>query len=491
MVDISAMPLEDVVNLAAVDDDFYGHCFFPKTFRQQSPGFSQQLANALDDPAKRYVAVKMFRGSAKTTRLRVKVSKLIAYGVSPLTLFVSNTQRHSIYSLKWIRKQVEFNSRWANTFGLVRGKTWTEEIIEVFCTITGQSLYVVALGITGQIRGVNIDDLRPTYIVLDDPDNEETTATPEQREKTAQLTFGALQNSLVPESENPNAKMVLLQTPSASKEDLVSTCFANPAWAHLEVSCFNQHGESTWPDRFPVEFLAKEKANYVYMNRLSIWLREMEVRVVSAELASFKAHWLQYYDLPPDEMTCIIAIDPASSDSPTADDQVIGALGFHVTPRGVHLYVLDYTAERGEMPDVAATKFMDYLQAYRPRRAAVETVQYQKMLSWYLQKTMKEQRRYIPVDEMTDRRKKSDRILQALLPYAAYGRLHVKKSMTKLIEQFTEYSPLYKGHDDVLDMLAIGVMSYENTEAYIEGEFENVHEDERSIPQLADTWRKM
>ena len=433
------------------------------------------------------MAVKMFRGSAKTTRLRVKVSKYIAYGISPLTLFVSNAQKQSIYSLKWIKKQVEFNTFWATTFGLVRGQTWNEEMIEIVSTITGNSYYVVAMGITGQIRGVNIDDLRPTFIVLDDPDNEETTSGPTQREKTAQLVFGALQNSLVPASENPQAKMVLLQTPSASKEDLISTCVSNPSWKSLEVSCFDSHGNSTWADRFPTEYLEKEKKSFIHMNRLSTWLREMEVKVVSAETCAFKSEWLKEWEILPDGLFVLIAIDPASSSSKTADDQVVGVLGFKPTPKGTDVYVIDYTAEKGEMPDAAANTFFNYLLNYRVRRAAVESTSYQRVLAWYLQQEMAKRRKYVAIDKIQDSRKKSDRIIQSILPYAAFGHLYVHKTHTQLKQQFTEYSVTAEMHDDVIDMVSIGIQSYENLEGYtIDGEYDEV--DEKEFPAL-ENWR--
>lgn len=487
-MDQNSLTLEDAVALGAVDDDFYGHYFFPRTLRQKSPAFGADLSKLLDDPSARYVAVKMFRGSAKTSRLRLKVSKLIAYGISPLTLFVSNAQKHSIYSLKWIRKQVEFNYRWANAFGLVKGATWSDEMLEIRSTLTGESFYVAALGITGQIRGVNIDDLRPTYIVLDDPDNEETTATEEQRTKTAELVFGALQNSLVPETENPHAKMVVLQTPSASREDLISTCCNNPSWRHLTVSCFDGQGKSTWPERYPLEVLEKEKKSYVHMNKLSTWLREMECKVVSTETCSFKAEWLRYWDQLPDGLFIIIPIDPASSESKTADDQVVGAVGFLPTTKGVDVYLVDYTANKGEMPDAAATTFFEFAYKYRAQRGAVESTAYQRVLAWYLKREMEKQRRYLPIDQLDDRRKKTDRLLQTIVPYAAFGHLYVHKSHTKFIEQFMEHSNTASGHDDCLDMLSIGIMSYENAEGYLDADFERIPGEEKSIPAL-ENWR--
>jgi hypothetical protein len=484
MTDGVQVPVEEVVKLAAVDDNFYCAHFFPKTFRQGMPEFSWQFNAAFNDPSRRYIGFKMFRGSAKTTRIRARVSKHIAYAISRTILFVSNSQRHSIYSLRWLRRQVEFNTLWAQTYGLSKGKTWSEEIIEIRHAVAKCSIYVVALGITGQIRGINIEDFRPDFIVLDDPDNEETTATPDQREKTSELVFGALIKSLAPPTEAPHAKVAIAQTPF-NKFDLIATCEKDEAWHVATIGCFDTRGKSTWEARFSTEFLEQEKQQHIRMNKLSLWMREMECRIVAKELATFRVEWLQYWEVLPEDLTYIVAIDPAASDSKDADDQVIGVLGFRRFNRKTHVYVVEYSAERGEMPDVAGVKFLEYKRKWRPLKAACESVAYQRVLAWYLENLMRQHGQWLTIDKVQDKRRKSDRIQQELGDIAGDFRLYCRPEHTKFIEQFSEYSPLASGHDDVLDMVAIGVASYRNyLPDALDGEYERLVEDERGIPEL-------
>jgi len=86
-----------------------------------------------------------------------------------------------------------------------------------------------------------------------------------------------------------------------------------------------------------------------------------------------------------------------------------------------------------------------------------------------------------------DKRKKSDRIIQELVDIAATGRLFVHKTHSKFIQQFTEYGPKIRMHDDVLDMVAIGVMSYKHGATY-DAEYAEIVEAEKAIPDL-DEWR--
>lgn len=477
---MNSVSIPELVELCAADDQLFCKTFFPKTFRQDFPAFDEEVTEKLENPEKRYVGLKMFRGSAKTTRLRKFVAKRVAYAMSNTILFVGNAQKHAGYSLKWLRKQVENNEFFARTFGLIPGDAWNDEHITIIHRVNGRAINILALGITGQIRGINLDDFRPDLIVIDDPDNEETTNTPDQREKTSNLVFGALQNSLVPPTENPTAKMVILQTPFNSF-DLISTCEKSPAWDVSTHGCFDGSGKSTWESRYPTEFLQQEKAEYVRLNKLSIWMREMECKIVSQESASFDVSWLKYWDANglPSGLTKIIAIDPASSESKDADDQVIGVVGF----KGRDIYLCEYTAEKGETPEAAALTFISYLARHTIHRAAVESIAYQRVLAWFIERVMRQQKRWVVIDQVQDKRKKSDRIIQALRGPAANGHLYVSAKHSKFIEQFVSYRPNVDMHDDVLDMVAMAITSHKGY-SLDDGEDDLPMLDESNIPAL-------
>ncbi len=98
---------------------------------------------------------------------------------------------------------METNKALCSVFGLRAGKKWTEDQAQIHSDLLGTTSTVLALGITGQTRGINIGDYRPDLIVADDPLTEENVATLEQREKVGQLFFGALAKSLAPEHGEP------------------------------------------------------------------------------------------------------------------------------------------------------------------------------------------------------------------------------------------------------------------------------------------------
>src|SRR6266404_2360695 len=210
----STIEVGELVRLCAVDNDLFGRTFFPKAIRQKAPPFHREMDDLLNDPSSRLINMRCFRGSAKTTKLRVFLAKRIAYGISRSILYIGASEGHAARSIQWIRSAIEplrtqdakpIPSFFAGTFGLSPGKKWTDTEIEIVRRLDPHPVWCLGVGITGSIRGINFDDFRPDLIVLDDIVTDENAATFEQREKITDLVLGAVSGSLISEVEEPNA----------------------------------------------------------------------------------------------------------------------------------------------------------------------------------------------------------------------------------------------------------------------------------------------
>ena len=450
---LGQLSVDERVELAAHDGVYYSHEFFPKTYRQTSPLFHYDMWENIETVGHRFSAFEVFRDGAKTTILRTFTSKRVAYGISNTILFVSAAQRHAERSVRWVKKQVEYNTYWAQTFGLRKGSKWTDAEIEIINTILGMNIYVLAAGMTGQLRGLNLDDYRPDTIVVDDPCDEENTRTEEARTKTSELFFGALQNSLAPESENPNAIMVLAQT-SLHKDDLINGCHKDPTWKTIKYSTFTPEGESAWPERYSTEELKKQKAGFIGRGQLHIWLREKECRVVPAEGKAFNAEDIRFYDWDPTGMIVYVGIDPAREKHRRPDKAHKAAVvQIGINKEGV--YVLDYWAQKGKNPEEIWGEYFRMAKVHYPRLTGVESIAYQQVLAWYFRQKMREVNTYFVIREVEDRRRKADRIRQALSGLLAEHRLFVRRSHTELIEAIDEYAD--EVDIDLLDALSIAI----------------------------------
>lgn len=494
METLEQVSLEEAVQLAAVDGNFYGRFFFPKTCRQDSPEFHKDMDRVLENPANRFVGFEVFRGGAKTTKLRLFASKRIAYGISHTILIVGKSQDHAVKSLQWLKRQVEFNRLWATTFGLKKGTKWTDTEIEIIHETDDYPIRIIALGITGSVRGVNIDDYRPDLIILDDPCDEENTATAEARQKMSDLVFGALAKSLAPASEAPDATMAIAQTVLV-EGDLIDSIMEDPQWATVRYSCFDSRGESAWPDRWTTEELMADKEAHIQRNQLSLWLREMECILVTQENAAFLLSWLEYWDLLPEGGITYMGIDPTPPPKDgnalkqvnlKLDDAVIIVIKYH----GGKVYVADVYACKSPDPEEFVNKIFELGIQWNPMFVGIETTLFQRMLKWYLDREMLRRRKFFTVIPVEDKRKKETRIVQTITRYASNHALVVHRSQQGLIEQYSTFqATATRQHDDYLDALtiALDLINPALEGVVIEGEYSDIS-DESNIPEL-ENWR--
>jgi len=177
----------------------------------------------------------------------------------------------------------------------------------------------------------------------------------------------------------------------------------------------------------------------------------MECKLVDSESSAFKSDWLQYWDLLPDDLQVSFGIDPASSDAKDADFQVISVIG----ARKGEAYLLDYCAKQGQNPEDFMTDFFRLVLKWKPLSVVVETVAYQKTLSFYLKREMLRRGIFVPITEYKDRRSKFTRIVQAFSGRASMGTFFISRKHSAFIEQFIDYPEV--SHDDILDATAMAM----------------------------------
>jgi len=457
-----ALTPQEAADAGAVSLTAYGRLFFPRTFRQESPAFHEVIGAGLYSPA-RYNAFEVFRDGAKTTLLRVYKAQRISYGLSRTIMYVSVSQPHAKMSVRWLRRQIQYNRKWTQTFGLEKGEKWSDEHCEIIhrnmpVNEDGSPVVitVLAMGITGQIRGFNPDDFRPDLIIIDDVLDEENTATPEQRKKIENLIFGAILNSLAPASESPLAKAVFLQTPF-NKEDAIEKCMNDPEWNPIRFGILDEGNRSRWEKRYPTEQILKAKEAHIRRSQYRLWMREKECKLVSGEEKALNIELLNYFEVMPEGLRVVVSFDPASSDNKDADEFAVGAVGF----KGMDVYLLDYASEKATMPDSAVNTGFQLTMLYKAYRWVVETVSFQKIMAWYSRQEMIRRRLFFPVYEFTTRnRSNADRIMQTLPGLLAFGHLHVRPHHTTFVSQADDYDPQVKKiKDDILTMLANAIIA--------------------------------
>lgn len=466
--------VNEIVQLGAVDGVFYSHQFFPRTFRQTSSVIHRPVWDMMDSPENQFVGLELFRGSGKTTIMRAHCSKRIAYGVSRTIMLVGPEQKHPRRSIRWLKLQVERNKFWTQTFGLFRGSKWSEEEIEIVNESAECSIYVIAFGITGSTRGLNIDDYRPDFIGVDDPCDEENTGTPEQRQKMDELFFGSLQQSLAPRTEAPHSKMCLLQT-GLNKADLIAQAHKDPTWKTVKLGVFDDDGRSVWEERFPTEELLAKKRAFIERDQLPFWLREMECKIISGETAAFNTKMLKHYETLPSTMQVFGGIDPAR-ETKLRTRAHKGAIVFIGVWQGI-TYWLEHWAQKNPNPEMFWQEFLRMAMKWRPMLTGIESTAYQQTLEWYFNQRMMQTNSPFTIKPYDDRRKKPDRIRQAFTQRIVMGTFQTRQDDHETNAALAEYT------DNVdIDILDAGAIALDIATPWITASLFGEDEDILELP---------
>lgn len=461
-----SVPLDELVELAAVDSELYCSTFLSGTFRQRGADGHRELWEAFDSPLFSRVNAQCFRGFGKTANFRAFMSKRIAYRISRTILYVGINQEKAVASVQWLRSQVERNKLWTSTYGLVQGRKWQEDQIEIRSTVTGDTSWIVAAGISSGLRGLNFDDYRPDLILVDDVVNEENSLTQDSRTKVEDLILGAVQGSLAPPTEEPNAKMIMGQTP-IHREDVSMQAAESKAWKTIHFPCWSRETidlpdelqRSSWEARFPTKYLQGLRQSFAETNKLSLWAREYECRLTTPENSSFRSDWLQFYDGDVPDGFSVIAVDPVPPPSENQIEKGLRGKDYEcimvVTKTGRGYFVREYFENRDADPLWTVAKIFELTRRYKVIRIAIEAVGYQRSLKNLVENEMRRTGQYFALSEVKAAKSKAVRITNTLAGLLAQGRIFARRSMTSLIRQVSEF-PQVK-HDDVLDALAIAV----------------------------------
>lgn len=489
-------PMDDPIQLAAVDSLFYSKYFFPKTVRQDFAPFHRKVWSALERPNTRLVNLMVMRDGAKTTQCRIFASKRIAYAISRTILYVGKSEAHALRSVGWIRNQVLNNSLWAQTFQLKKGSKFQDHECQILHGVEELPIWILGVGIEGSVRGINLDDYRPDLIILDDVIDDENAATVEGRKKTSERVHGAIKESLAPESESPDAKLVMLNTPIA-REDASQVAMTDPEWYSMRVGCWTEDTEnlpleqrkSSWEARYSSQVLIKRKQFAIQAGRAHIFNREKECRITSPETSDLRPEWLRFWEVLPERsvMDVIFSVDPVPK--PTKKQLETGLVkkdfeAWTVWGRVKHeYYLLDYVLNKGHEPDWSVMQAFRLYIKWRPRLLIAESVAYQSTLAWLIQQAQKAKGCYFLVDEADDLKglSKYHRIIDAFQGAGAQGAIHVHPSHVDFISQWNEYPDV--ANDDLLDASAMAVLRLQ------QGSFDLMAEvlaGEEDTPSLGD-----
>lgn len=433
--------------------------FLPLDGDVPSPWYHYKWSDILLDGKTNY-AVEGFRQSAKSS-IVLRAYPLYCL-VFPSTkrqyvVFIMATQRSASSRLKEIADEYLTNQLLNLNLKEVRQQSQNVFEVEVYTGEVDEEgnkktlvVHMEAYGKGSAVRGLNWRDLRPSIVLIDDPQDLEDSMSDTIQDSDWDWFLSDVfslgkDSRIFMIGNNLGAKCIIERV--ALQPDELNFTF-------MRIPILNDEGESNWPEMFPVNDIARERDNFTKLGKLDIWEREKMCIALSPEMAIFKKKYFRYFDLSKfdfHDCNIFITMDLAVSKKETADDTVILVTAVNSANQW---FLIDCTAERLD-PSQAIDVLFDYVSKYHPVSVGIEQVAFQAAMKHFVEKEMPRRNVWFYIENLAAKEKKELRIQSALQPRFAQGSIWFPVGMdwiTKLQEELLTFP---KGlHDDIPDALA-------------------------------------
>lgn len=482
--------------LAQEYEDFREFCnrYLRHHFKKPSSVFHEDLKDRLQDILVKRDQKDVWispRGNAKSTIISLAyILYCICTQQERYIVLVSDTHDQSKQFLADIKLELETNGKLIRAYPGATGKgsTWSTDSI-----VTKNNIKVDALGMRGKIRGRRFGSWRPTLIIVDDPENDESVISPRQRERTLNWLMKGAVSAGVPGHTNIvvigtviNAQC-LVQT--LAEGDVVSGWNTRVYKSIIDwptrMDLWDEWAEVYWDDQSEDKAVARqwylereqdmlEGSKVLWPEHESLYdlmvLRcnigklsfesEKQNSAVNPDQCKFGDEWADrkgfWWDDLPEESgwRCIGACDPSlGKDGKRGDYAALITIWFKRGRR--HLYV---DAELVRLDSAKLVRrILELHKAHNYEAYAFETNGFQTVLKDILATESGKQNLWLPIVCVTHKKNKESRI-ERLAPYldAGFFRFKRRSKGTNLLLKQLKMFPI-ADHDDGPDALEMCV----------------------------------
>ncbi|MCP6719731.1 MAG: hypothetical protein KJI72_00175 [Patescibacteria group bacterium] len=427
---------------------YKGFCFVYSSHYLRLPPaeFHPEMIDLLGDWLEDMLALVAFRGSAKTTLGNTLLTLWAALEKeSPFILPFNETGDVAVLNIANIRHELENNELLIQDYGdmskgISKNRSWTKLNL----------LLANGVRIMGRSRGQKVRGLihrghRPSFVIIDDPEELHKVKGEAYRERTEQW----LRSDVIPAIDEFGSRLILLLN-LLHRDSLAARIKNDPLFTYREYPVLDEKDNIMWKGKYPdMEAIKKQEQKVTSLKKGSrgTWMREYMLKVISEEEQVIKEEWIRRYDkVPTEAIKSGVGVDLAISKKDTANKtaMVSGVLAFvdgmpkiYVLPNPVNAR-FTFNETMSEMRSIALG-----LRIYAPPMFFIEDVAFQKAA------IQEAERKMIAVKGMKPGSDKRSRLGTASV-YVQNGTvLFPKKGCEDLIDQLIGFG--VEDDDDLAD----------------------------------------
>lgn len=415
------------------------------------------------------------RGFAKSTIAKLAMILFIKYSYMRFFLYVSKTNSHAKNAIRdimtWllsqneqalfgkatIIKQSETDSLWIMDVPVwvsVDSKPYTKRII------------FKALGADQQVRGLNIFNMRPQMIVVDDIEDLDNT-TPDLQPKLDTWFMGSLYKAFATEA------FVLFIGNMIRETSLLARLSKDPEWnptVYGALIARNGQIVSLWEEKFPAKILIAEYAKYRKLGLGHVWEAEM-MNLTQDQILAKDLHNVVRPSVPnPEELTAgALVLDPAYGETALHDES---AITVHARVRGISIPAVVDSWHGKATHEQVLDELLRLSYYWGITTWIIESEAGQRLFIPLFQLLLKERKVpdgfFLMLPIGSGGKKKPSRIL-AFRNVVTSGSYAICDSQQELVDKLAAYTSETK-HEDLEDSASYGTVLWQYFDAVIESQ---------------------
>lgn len=419
--------------------------------------FHKELCQFIEEERHKKKLVLIPRGHLKSTLVTIGYSvQQIEKNPNIRILILNATWQLAVDFLTEIKRHLKQNNRLKELYGdvlAVEAPEWAQDRITLHrkdTNIKGPTVW--ASGIDANLTGSH-----PDLIIMDDVVSRNNTQTREQVDKVILGYKDAL------DLLEPGGQLIVIGT-RWTESDFYSWILDSENNIKKDFNIMikksyegnldtGENFQALWVDKFNrKELFTRKQQKGIYE-----FSAQYQNDPVPAEDADFKREWFRYYDIEEYRnvrMNSYMTIDPAISLKKEADFSAIGVYG---VDQFANIFVKDLMRGHWKPSQLIDAIFMMW-ELWHPNGIILETIAYQKSLSYALQDEMRTRNRHLPIIEQNYHDKSKDIRIRGLQPLYMNKKVYHRKEL-KLTPFFEEELLTFpRGrNDDMIDTFAMAL----------------------------------
>jgi len=379
---------EQAVEACKTDPNFFSRFSMPEVHEYDIPEFYtevwffllQRIIGVRDTLHSVFrFALGLPRGHAKTTFSKLLIAYGILFGLFDFVLIVGSSEDRAqdilddidgILGSDNVRKVF---GDWNSPRAVERD---TREV--KIRNFLGREVILAAVGAGTALRGINIRNRRPGFILLDDVQTKENDESPAERDRLLRWILATLLKS-----RDPKHCFIFYIGNMYSEQCILKQLQNNKMWTTLITGAILADGSALWPQLHPLDNLLEEYEHDSSLGKADIWFAEIMNDPQSVTQSLFPDGNIPdspyAEDAELEVQASFITVDPAGFRSDSDDNVVVAHKLVEDTP-----IITEIRAGKWD-PETTILEAIDCAIDNRSTYIGIESVAYQQTLKFWME----------------------------------------------------------------------------------------------------------